>query len=119
MANAVRHNHPGGTATVATGAHGKLVFIEVPNTGPTLNPQEIPDLFEPFRRGANHGNKSLGLGLAVVRAITIAHHGKVTAVPRPGGGLTVRVDLPHQTRSGPHKGTTGLGLRASGTGACL
>ncbi|MFD4857395.1 hypothetical protein [Streptomyces atratus] len=42
-----------------------------------------------------------------MRAITLTHHGKVTAAHRPGGGLTVRVDLPHRT----HRG-----LREEGTG---
>lgn len=52
----------------------------------------------PFQRGPERRSKGLGLGLAVVRAITLTHHGKVTATPRPGGGLTVRVDLPLRTR---------------------
>ncbi|MFD4247603.1 sensor histidine kinase [Streptomyces sp. NPDC058525] len=101
LANAVRHNHPDGTATVTTGAAGQLAFIEVTNTGPVLDPAEIPALFEPFRRGRDHWSEGLGLGLAVVRAITLTHHGNVTATPRPGGGLTVRVDLPLRTRGEP------------------
>ncbi|MFE7602314.1 sensor histidine kinase [Streptomyces sp. NPDC057494] len=94
LANAVRHNRAGGTATVTTGVRGKLAFVEVGNTGPVLDPEEVPDLFEPFRRGTAHRGKGLGLGLAVVRAITVTHHGEVTATPRPDGGLTVRVELP-------------------------
>lgn len=99
LANAVRHNHPGGTATITTGVVEELAFIEVVNTGPVLNPAEIPTLLEPFQRGPERRSKGLGLGLAVVRAITLTHHGKVTATPRPGGGLTVRVDLPRRTGS--------------------
>ncbi|MFB0630692.1 sensor histidine kinase [Streptomyces sp. AB3(2024)] len=101
LANAVRHNHPGGTATITTGVVGRLAFIEVANTGPVLDPEEVPGLFEPFRRGPERRSKGLGLGLAVVRAITLTHHGEVTATPRPAGGLTVRVDLPLRTRVEP------------------
>ncbi|MGW5399211.1 sensor histidine kinase [Streptomyces sp. NPDC003952] len=101
LANAVRHNHPGGTATITTGTVGQLAFIEAANTGPVLTPAEIPTLFEPFRRGPERRSKGLGLGLAVVRAITLTHHGKVTATPRPGGGLTVRVELPLRPRGRP------------------
>ncbi|MEU3424649.1 sensor histidine kinase [Streptomyces gardneri] len=96
LANAVRHNHPGGTATTATGTHGDRAFVEVTNTGPVLDPGDVPALFEPFRRGPTQHGKSLGLGLAVVRAITLTHHGELTATPRPGGGLTVRVELPRR-----------------------
>ncbi|MFE6495331.1 sensor histidine kinase [Streptomyces sp. NPDC057748] len=109
LANAVRHNHPGGTAPVATGVHENLAFIEVVNNGPVLDRGEVPTLFEPFQRGTKRGSKGLGLGLAVVRSITLTHHGKVTAAPRIGGGLTVRVDLPHRTHRGP-------GNRGRGTG---
>ncbi|MFE2284510.1 ATP-binding protein [Streptomyces sp. NPDC059443] len=94
LANAVRHNHPDGTATVATGTAGGSAFVEVANTGPVLDPDEVPVLFEPFQRGPERRGEGSGLGLAVVRAITLTHHGRVTAVPRSGGGLTVRVELP-------------------------
>ncbi|MEV7277337.1 HAMP domain-containing sensor histidine kinase [Streptomyces sp. NPDC093111] len=97
VANAVRHNHPGGTATVTTGTAGDRSFVEVGNTGPVLDPAEVPELFEPFRRGTERRADGTGLGLAVVRAITATHHGRVTAEPRPHGGLTVRVELPRRT----------------------
>ncbi|MFK0214571.1 sensor histidine kinase [Streptomyces sp. NPDC090298] len=101
LANAVRHNRAGGTATVTTGVRGTRAFVEVANTGPVLDPEEVPALFEPFRRGAAHRGKGLGLGLAVVRAITVTHHGEVTATPRPDGGLTVRVELPRASGGRP------------------
>ncbi|MER8048128.1 HAMP domain-containing sensor histidine kinase [Streptomyces sp. NPDC094032] len=96
VANAVRHNHHGGTATVTTGTEGDRSFVEVGNTGPVIDPEEIPALFEPFRRGTEHRADGTGLGLAVVRAITATHHGEVTAAPGPHGGLTVRVELPRR-----------------------
>ncbi|MFB6837160.1 sensor histidine kinase [Streptomyces sp. NPDC056361] len=102
LANAVRHNHPGGTATITTGTHDGLAFVEVANTGPVLDPAHVPGLFEPFHRGPDRRSHGLGLGLAVVRAVALTHHGAVTATARAGGGLTVRVTLPGRTaRGGP------------------
>ncbi|MEU8762665.1 HAMP domain-containing sensor histidine kinase [Streptomyces sp. NPDC048659] len=98
LANAVRHNRPDGTATLTTGTAGDRSFLEVGNTGPVVDPAELPELFEPFRRGAGRRAEGSGLGLAVVRAITANHGGEITAVPRPGGGLTVRVELPRRAR---------------------
>ncbi|WP_232837738.1 sensor histidine kinase [Streptomyces atratus] len=97
----MRHNHRDGAATVTTGTVGGLAFIEVGNTGPVLDPDELPALFEPFQRGREHRSDGSGLGLAVVRAITLTHHGELTATPRPGGGLTVRVELPTAPGTGP------------------
>ncbi|MFE3151202.1 MULTISPECIES: sensor histidine kinase [unclassified Streptomyces] len=97
LANAVRHNHRDGTATVATGTTDGLAFIEVSNSGPLLDAAEIPVLFEPFQRGTERRGNGSGLGLAVVRAITLTHRGAVTATPRPGGGCIVRVELPRRS----------------------
>ncbi|MFJ6574882.1 ATP-binding protein [Streptomyces sp. NPDC091368] len=94
LANAVRHNHPGGTATLTTGVEGGRAFLEAANSGPVLEQRDIPALFEPFRRGQGRPGNGVGLGLAVVRAITRSHDGTIIAAPRPGGGITVRVDLP-------------------------
>ncbi|MFE3069186.1 sensor histidine kinase [Streptomyces sp. NPDC059247] len=96
LANAVRHNHPDGTVTLTTGTLSGRAFIEVTNSGPLLEQREIPALFEPFRRGRDRPGNGLGLGLAVVRAITLSHDGTIEATPRPGGGITVRIDLPRR-----------------------
>ncbi|MFF0628584.1 ATP-binding protein [Streptomyces sp. NPDC004296] len=61
----------------------------------------IPALFEPFRRGPERRGNGSGLGLAVVRASTLTHHSEVTATRRPGGGFTVRVELPRGAWNGP------------------
>ncbi|MEE1736219.1 HAMP domain-containing sensor histidine kinase [Streptomyces sp. BE147] len=98
LANAVRHNHPGGTATITTVTLGGRAFLKATNSGPVLEQRDIPALFEPFHRGHGRPGNGLGLGLAVVRAITLSHGGTITATPRPGGGITVRVDLPHRVR---------------------
>ncbi|WP_433270318.1 sensor histidine kinase [Actinosynnema sp. CS-041913] len=89
--NAVRHNHAGGWLKVAS-RDGVLV---VANTGPEIQPYEVEGLFRPFRRldrtRTTTGERGLGLGLSIVRAITAAHGGTVTASPRAGGGLEVVV----------------------------
>lgn len=62
-----------------------------------MPPYDIPALFEPFRRlGTDRlvTAKGAGLGLSIVRAVTRAHGGIVTARPREGGGLVVTATLP-------------------------
>lgn len=50
--NGVRHNTgPGGHATITSRTRdGSTVELEVTNTGPVVPQEEIPALFEPFRR---------------------------------------------------------------------
>ncbi|MCK2237798.1 MULTISPECIES: HAMP domain-containing sensor histidine kinase [unclassified Crossiella] len=88
LANAIRHNRPGGRARV-TVADGRLT---VTNTGPLIPAELAGQLFEPFVRSAGRTRPAgHGLGLAIARAVVTAHHGTITASPNPDGGLTVDV----------------------------
>ena len=94
--NAVRHNVSGGWVRLDTGTLAGRARVQVMNGGPLLDPDEVPALFEPFRRSglARTARRGAGLGLSIVRAIAAAHGGVVQAQARPDGGLTVTVDLP-------------------------
>ncbi|WP_239167269.1 sensor histidine kinase [Catellatospora coxensis] len=94
--NAVRYNHRYGFVWVQTLEEARQAEIIVTNTGALISPHEVPALFEPFRRltdrvGSARGS---GLGLSIVRAVAQAHGGDALAIPRPDGGLSVRVILP-------------------------
>ncbi|WP_040480163.1 sensor histidine kinase [Longispora albida] len=94
--NAVRYNTPAGYLWVSTGVNSEHAWLVVANTGPELEPAEVPSLFEPFRRGGleRTGSRGAGLGLSIVRAVCDAHAGTVRATARPGGGMEVTVLLP-------------------------
>ena len=96
--NAIRHNEPGGSVEVVTGAAPEAgeVRLAVANSGPVIDPAEVDGLFEPFRRlGADRvGGRGAGLGLSIVRSVTVAHGGRILAHPRSGGGLMVEIFLP-------------------------
>ena len=98
LQNAVRYNVPdGGWVEVTTQAqHGQAVLV-VSNTGPVVPAYEIDNLFEPFTRLRTErtgSDKGVGLGLSIVRSVARAHGGHISAQPREGGGLVMRVTLP-------------------------
>ncbi|MGH8918102.1 MAG: ATP-binding protein, partial [Actinomycetes bacterium] len=73
LANAVRHNRPGGRITLRTRADGVLT---VSNTGPVIPPEDVARLLEPFRRRAERrhtAGEGAGLGLSIVASIARAH----------------------------------------------
>ncbi|GAA2440741.1 ATP-binding protein [Actinomadura vinacea] len=95
--NAIKYNRPGGHILVDLSPGTGLV---VRNTGHRIRPDQVDELFEPFRRlqpdrtGSADG---AGLGLSIVSAITHAHGGTVHATANPDGGLTITVALPAPT----------------------
>jgi len=92
--NAMFHNMTGGTVEVSTTSAPERLTISVSNTGPMVPPAEVERLFQPFQRVGServrHGDGH-GLGLAIVQAITQAHGAKLSARPRPKGGLEIQV----------------------------
>ena len=96
--NAIVHNlADGGSVSVATSVAEGAAVLTIENSGGTLSPQLIATLTEPFQRGAarlRSHDAGVGLGLAIVESIVEAHEGTLTLMPRVGGGLSVRVQLP-------------------------
>jgi signal transduction histidine kinase len=97
IANAVRHNIPGGRLDVATYTERRGAVFTVANTGPVVPAGELSRLFQPFQRLDSHRAASadgVGLGLAIVQAIAHAHDATISARARIEGGLRIEIDFP-------------------------
>jgi signal transduction histidine kinase len=73
--------------------------LEVCDRGPGV-PNELSErIFEPFYRlpGASEREGGVGLGLALVKSITLRHGGTVNCRNRPDGGACFEVRLPLQS----------------------
>ena len=78
--NALKHTSDGGTIGVRVAVHGSRVVLEVQDSGPGIDPKDLPHLFDRFYRGARErGNSGGGLGLAIGRWIAEAHGGHIGA----------------------------------------
>jgi signal transduction histidine kinase len=95
--NAVKHNERGGWVQVQTAVDGPVVRVVVENGGAVLQPEDVSELAQPFKRigaertGSERGN---GLGLSIVQAIADGHDGVLDLQARSAGGLRVAVTLP-------------------------
>ena len=94
--NGIRHNVPNGWLRVTTGQTAERVWLHVSNGGAVIAASDVDNLFEPFRRGGRvrTATRGAGLGLAIVRLIVDAHHGRLQAAAPPFGGLAIRIELP-------------------------
>jgi signal transduction histidine kinase len=101
VANAVRHNIPGGRLDVTTYTAARRANFTIANTGPLIPTNQLTRLFQPFQRLSSHAGHSpdgVGLGLAIVQAIANAHDATITAQARTGGGLRLEIDFPAEIR---------------------
>jgi signal transduction histidine kinase len=94
--NAVRHNVTGGWMLASTRTRAGIAEITVSNGGEHIPPDQVPELFEPFRRlsGRTGNQPGSGLGLSIVASVANAHSGHAEAHARPDGGLDVQITLP-------------------------
>ncbi len=69
--------------------------LSVSDRGPGVPEDERERIFEPFYRSRQtpEHDRSVGLGLALVRRIAVRQGGSVACVDRPGGGTTFEVRL--------------------------
>jgi signal transduction histidine kinase/ActR/RegA family two-component response regulator len=73
------------------GEHAERVWFEVRDTGPGIAPEDLADLFVPFRQGSSGQEKGgTGLGLALSRDMARAMGGELTVASTPGVGTQVR-----------------------------
>ena len=95
------NNGPNGATTVVTSLfpfpEQEGVIIEVSDTGPGIAPDEIPLLFQKYRRLSTARNQEgTGLGLFIVKTLVEAHGGHVEVESQLGSGSCFRVILPLQ-----------------------
>ena len=93
VVNAIQHGLGDVTLTLS-GRASDHVLLSVRNGGPAIPTEQLPSLFEAFRRG-DRSPAGLGLGLFIVREIVRAHEGTIDVMSSPEG-TTFTVRLPRQ-----------------------
>jgi signal transduction histidine kinase len=96
LENAARYNVDGGTVWLSTGRSADGSWLRVENTGPVVDPADVPALCMAFQRGEGRsaGSPGAGLGLAIVDSVVAAHGATWSVTARDGGGLSVTVTFP-------------------------
>ena len=99
MANALRYTPAGGTITLSAESGQGVVLLRVSDTGPGIEPEHLPYIFQRFYR-ANESrptNGKFGLGLAIAKSLVEAHNGTLSVESAVGQGTTFTVALPALT----------------------
>ncbi len=93
--NAIKFSKGKGTITLSAHETTNEVIIEVKDEGTGIHPDDLPYVFDSFRRGIGAEHKEgFGLGLASVKAIVEGHGGRVSVKSNLGKGSVFSVILP-------------------------
>ncbi len=91
--NAIRYTPAAGRIDISVTHDQESAHLIVADNGPGIPASERERVFDAFCRLATTIPGS-GLGLAIAREIVRQHDGQIALDDTPGGGLTVRVELP-------------------------
>ena len=94
--NALKYTPEGGEVSVEGGRDGEEnVRVIVRDNGMGIPQEEQGRIWERLYRGdKSRGQRGLGLGLSLVRAVVEAHGGRVEVESQVGGGAAFTVTLP-------------------------
>jgi two-component system sensor histidine kinase KdpD len=106
LENAARFTPAGGRITLRSRHEGDRLVFCVEDSGPGIDPLDMPLIFEKFYRGKKSAaaGKGTGMGLAIVRAILAAHGGGIEATSLPGQGASFRFWVPLMEKEPNHGG---------------
>ena len=91
VSNAIKYTPEGGT-----GMKGRHAFVNVQDNGYGIPEDELPHIFDRFRRVKGHQSKAVGtgLGLAIVKSLIEAHDGEIFVTSTVDVGSTFTIKLP-------------------------
>jgi signal transduction histidine kinase len=91
--NCVEHTPEGGKIEIAYAANALYAEITVSDDGEGIAGADLPNIFNRFYRGANAGENSVGIGLALAKAIFNAQGGDIAVHSQRGMGTSFEIRL--------------------------
>lgn len=96
LSNALRYTPRGGQVRVrlteATVGGERSATISIEDSGPGIEPQLLPHVFERFYKSSDSGG--MGLGLSIAKYLVEAHQGKIWAESEVGKGARISLTIP-------------------------
>ncbi|MGA7731499.1 MAG: PAS domain S-box protein [Chloroflexia bacterium] len=107
LSNAIKYSPNGGEVLVrvSSGMRGGRMhaYLTIRDQGLGIASDELPHIFEWFRRGPKHSGRisGAGIGLANSRQIIVQHGGSIDVISQEGAGSSFTICLPLTPPSSP------------------
>jgi signal transduction histidine kinase len=90
--NAIKYTESGVIHVVIT-----ETGLRVEDSGPGIDEELIPHIFERHVRGRGLQQAGEGIGLNIVKRLCDLYHWKISIANRPGGGVAVALEIPRSS----------------------
>lgn len=97
VSNAIKFTHKGGSVKLDASLNDEFFVLKVSDNGVGIPEENIPKIFDRFTKAGRYGTageKSLGLGMSIVKTIVEMHGGKITVESEENKGTTFTVSIP-------------------------
>jgi len=97
VGNAIKFTEQGGVQVVVHCQDAETLTIAVSDTGPGIPAEQLPDIFEAFRRSSDYvyrDHQGAGLGLSIVKEIVTRMGGHISVLSEVGVGSVFTVTIP-------------------------
>lgn len=97
ITNAIKFTPKNGNLEIFLGRQNGTAKIEIKDSGIGIPEEMLPHVFEPFTRAGRlglQGEKTLGLGLSIVKNIIDQHQGVISVTSKQNVGTTFSISLP-------------------------
>jgi signal transduction histidine kinase len=91
--NCIEHTPEGGKIEISYSANILYAEILINDNGEGIASRDIPNIFNRFYRGENSGESSVGIGLALAKAIFNAQGGDISVRSERGMGTSFEIHL--------------------------
>ncbi len=93
--NAIKYTPARGSVEIEAFHEGTDSVVRIRDTGAGIHPLELPKIWDRLYRGdKSRSQRGLGLGLSLVKAIVLAHKGRVEVSSVPGVGSVFTTYIP-------------------------
>ncbi len=100
VSNAMRHSTAGGSVVMAVHESNGAIEFQVIDSGPGIDPEDLPHIFERFYRGDKSRRRDgagSGLGLAIAKSLVEAQGGTIRVESQLGQGTTIVLQFPRSS----------------------
>lgn len=89
--NCIEHSDKGSTIEITTEVTNVYKSVKIKDNGSGIEEADLQHIFERFYRGKNSANDSVGIGLALSKAIIEKENGKIFVTSKVGSGTEFEI----------------------------